>query len=239
MRFDIITIFPKIFDSYFNESILKRAIKNGLIKINIHNLRDFTADKHKKVDDKPYGGGAGMVLMAEPILRAVGVVKKGISAKNRKNKKPKIIVFSAKGRQFTQKIAQNLARQRSPIIFITGRYEGIDERVKTALKADEISIGRYVLTDGDVAAMAVISAVSRLLPGVIRFESLAEESYWESSLKAEEKSGSETVEYPHYTRPEVFKYKGKKYRIPKILLTGNHKKIQEWRRSKMKHKVAL
>lgn len=219
MRFDIITIFPKIFDSYFNESILKRAVKKDLIKINIHNLRDFAKDKHKKVDDKLYGGGAGMVLMAEPILRAVTAVKKTI-----KNKKIKIIVFSAKGKQFNQKIAQTLARQGDPIIFVTGRYEGIDERVKTALKAEEISIGQYVLTDGDVAAMAVISAISRLLPGVIKMESLEEESY----------RSEKSVEYPHYTRPEIIEYQKKKYRVPKILLTGNHKKIQEWRRKKMK-----
>lgn len=229
MRFDIITIFPEIFDSYFNESILKRAQERGLIKIKIHNLRDFTKDKYRKVDDKPYGGGAGMVLMAEPILRAVAAVQKNI-----KNKKAKIIVFSAKGKQFTQKIAQTLARQHNPIIFITGRYEGIDERVKTALKAEEISIGQYVLTDGDVAAMAVVSAISRLLPGVIRMESLEEESYWGSLLRVEEKSGGKTVEYPHYTRPEIIEYQKKKYRVPKILLTGNHKKIQEWRRKKMK-----
>lgn len=249
MRFDIITIFPKIFDSYFNESILKRAVKKGLIKINIHNLRDFAKDKHKKTDDKPYGGGAGMVLMAEPILKAVAAVKKIVSARSGrssrglspegsafggKNKKIKIIVFSAKGRQFTQKIAQTLARQRNPIIFITGRYEGIDERVKTALKAEEISIGQYVLTDGDVAAMAVISAVSRLLPGVIKMESLEEESYWGSLLLTEEKNNDKNLEYPHYTRPEILSYEGKKYKVPKVLLSGNHKKIGEWRIKKMK-----
>ena len=217
MRFDIITIFPKIFDSYFNESILKRAQKNRLVKIKIHNLRDFAEDKHKKVDDKPYGGGAGMVLMAEPILKAIAAVKKNI-----KNKIPKIVIFSAKGKQFTQKIAQTWARQDNPIIFITGRYEGIDERVKTVLKAEEISIGPYVLTDGDVVAMAVISAVSRLLPGVIKMESLQEES--------DEKS----LEYPHYTRPEILSYQGKKYVVPKVLLSGNHEKIGKWRRNKMK-----
>lgn len=238
MRFDIITIFPKIFDSYFNESILKRAQKNGLIKIKIHNLRDFTKDKHKKVDDKPYGGGAGMVLMAEPILRAVAAVKKII-----KNKKTKIILFSAKGRRFTQKTARTLARQDNPIIFISGRYEGVDERVKIALKTDEISIGPYVLTDGDVAVMAVISAVSRLLPGVIKTESLEEESYWDLGSRTSQNLGSRTsqnlqfadksVEYPHYTRPEIIKYQGRKYRVPKILLTGDHKKIEEWRKNKM------
>ncbi|MEK7146953.1 MAG: tRNA (guanosine(37)-N1)-methyltransferase TrmD [Patescibacteria group bacterium] len=217
MSFDIITIFPKIFDSYFNESILKRAQKSRLIKIKIHNLRDFTRDKHHKVDDKPYGGGAGMVLAAEPIIRAVAAVKKNI-----KNKIPKIVIFSAKGKQFTQKTAQTWARQGKPIIFITGRYEGIDERVKAVLKAEEISIGPYVLTDGDVAAMAVISAVSRLLPGVIKFESLKEES------------NEKSLEYPHYTRPEILRYQEKKYVVPKVLLSGNHEKIEKWRRNKMK-----
>ncbi len=241
MQFDIITIFPKIFDSYLNESIIKRAQKNKKIKINIINLRNFTTDKHKTTDEKPYGGGAGMVLMAEPLIKAVNHLKK-----SEKNKKIKIVVFSAKGKQFNQKIAYDWAKKYNRIIFITGRYEGIDERVKTILKADEISIGPYVLTDGDVAAMVVISAVSRLAPGVIKLESLEEESHWNLLLKKERKiPEGKGLEYPHYTRPEVIEYRNpafakgsggrsKKYSVPKVLLSGNHKKIEEWRKQHQK-----
>ena len=220
MSFDIITIFPRIFDSYFNESILKRAQKKKLVEIKIHNLRDFVKNKHKMVDDKPYGGGAGMVLMAEPILKAVSSIKK----KNHS----KIIILSAKGKQFDQKLAQKLSKS-DQLILISGRYEGIDERVKTVLKADEISIGPYVLTDGDVAIQVLLSAIVRLIPGVIKMESLKEESHRNSLIKGEKGKGE--LEYPHYTRPEVFTYKGKKYRVPKILLTGHHKKIAAWRKA--------
>jgi len=228
MKFDIITIFPHIFDSYLNESILKRAQKKKLISIKAHNLRDFTKDKHKTVDDKPYGGGAGMVMMAEPIIKAVDKIKN-----KKKNSKTKTVLFSAKGKPFNQKLAYNWAKKYEQIIFITGRYEGIDERAKTILRAEEISIGPYVLTDGDIAAMAVISAVSRLLPGVIKLESLQEESHWNLLLKKEKDSqGDQGLEYPHYTRPEIIKYGGKNYRVPKVLLSGNHKKIKEWRNNK-------
>jgi len=227
MQFDIITIFPKIFDSYLNESIIKRAQKNKKIKINAINLRDFTKDKHKKVDEKPYGGGAGMVLMAEPLIKAIEHLKK--------SKKSHLVVFSAKGRQFNQKIAYDWAKKYDRIILIAGRYEGIDERIKTILKADEISIGPYVLTDGDVAAMVVISAVSRLVPGVIRLESLEEESHWNLLLKKEAQvPEGKGLEYPHYTRPEIIKYKNKKYPVPKVLLSGNHKKIATWRKNHQK-----
>jgi len=238
MYFDIITIFPKIFDSYLNESILKRAQNKKIIQIKIHNLRDFTENKHKKVDDKPYGGGAGMVMMAEPIIKAVDKIKKNLKGSS------KVILFSAKGKFFNQKMAYDLAKKYKNLIFITGRYEGIDERVKKiienckparpagGLKIEELSIGPYVLTDGDVAAMTVISAVSRLVPGTINFESLQEESYFNSIIQSEAKKGVRGVEYPHYTRPEIILYKSKKYRVPKVLLSGNHEKIAEWRRAK-------
>jgi|SRR3989338_350861 len=238
MRFDIITIFPQIFDSYFGESILKRAQKNGKIEIVAHNLRDYTHDKHKSVDDTPYGGGAGMVLMVEPIIKAV---EKIVNRKSRSGGKTKIVILSAKGKQFNQKIAYDWAKKYDRIILVSGRYEGIDERVKSILRAEEVSIGLYVLTDGDVAAMAVVSAVARLIPGVIKLESLAEESHWNLLLKEEQSAGSQKLEargleYPHYTRPEVFEYKGKKYKVPKVLLSGDHKKIdiwrEEWRKSK-------
>src|SRR3989338_8100275 len=229
MIFHIITIFPKIFDSYFSESIIERAIKNKLVSVKFYNPRDFvkgSKSNYKPVDGKPYGGGAGMVFQAEPILHAFLKVEKKI-----KSKKKKIVIFSAKGKFFNQKMAYDWARKYEEIVFITGRYEGIDERVKFALKAEEISIGPYVLTDGDVAAMVVSSAVARLVPGVIRLESLKEESYWRVLLKKEKRGeiGENGLEYPHYTRPKVFEYKGKKYRVPKILLLGNHAKITEWR----------
>ena len=227
MKFDIITIFPDIFDSYFNESIIGRAQKSGKIKINIINLRDFAIGKHKTVDGKPYGGGAGMVLLTEPLIKAVDYVKK-----SGKNKKIKIVVFSAKGKQFNQKTAYDFAKKYNQIILISGRYEGIDERVKTILKADEISIGPYITMDGDVSAMIVVSALVRLIPNVINWSSLEDESFLRKIISQEAKTGE--LEYPHYTRPEVIKYRNKKYIVPKILLSGNHKKIEEWRKKNRK-----
>lgn len=223
MKFDIITIFPDIFNSYFNESIIRRAQKSGKISINIINLRDFSKDKHNTVDEKPYGGGAGMVLMAEPILKAVGK----IIGKKTNKLETKVVILSAKGKQFNQKIAYNLAKKYNQIIFISGRYEGIDERVKKILRADEISIGPYITMDGDVAAMVVVSTLTRLIPNVINWSSLEDESFLRKIISHEAKTGE--LEYPHYTRPEVLGYKGKKYRVPKVLLSGDHKKIAQWR----------
>jgi len=235
MNFRIITLFPESYDSYLNESILARAQKNKIINFSFYNPRDFVQPSksqkknnkpYLRVDDKPYGGGAGMVLQAEPILKAFSKIEKIV-----KDRKKKIVIFSAKGKIFNQKLAYDWSNKYEEIVFITGRYEGIDERVKKALKAEEISIGPYVLTDGDVAAMVVSSAVSRLIPGVIRLESLNEESHWNLLLKKEKTAsvGENGLEYPHYTRPEVLEYKGKKYRVPKILISGHHKKIEEWR----------
>jgi len=203
MRFHVITIFPNIFDSYFNESIIGRAIKNKIVLVNFYNPRDYVKgnkSNYKPVDGKPYGGGAGMVLQAEPILKAFSKIEEKI-----KNKKKKVVIFSAKGKLFNQKMAYDWAQKYEEIVFISGRYEGIDERVKLALKAEEISIGQYVLTDGDVVAMVVSSAVIRLIPGVIRLESLQEESHWNLLLKKEKdkKVGKNGLEYPHYTRPEI------------------------------------
>jgi tRNA (guanine37-N1)-methyltransferase len=232
MRFHIITIFPEIFDSYLNESILGRAIKNKLVSINFYNLRDAVKgnkSNYKPVDGKPYGGGAGMVLQAEPILKTFSKIEKKL-----KSKKRKVVLFSAKGKFFNQKMAYDWAQKYDEIVFITGRYEGIDERVRIALKAEEISIGPYVLTDGDIAAMVISSAVIRLIPGVIRLESLKEETHWNLLSKKEKdgKVGENGLEYPHYTRPEVLEYKGKKYKVPKVLLSGNHAKIEEWKKGR-------
>jgi tRNA (guanine37-N1)-methyltransferase len=217
MRFDIITIFPGIFNSYLNESILRRAQKRGLIKIKIHNLRDFTRDKHKKVDDRPFGGGPGMALKIEPLTRAISSLKSKV-----KSQKSKVIIFTPTGKQFDNKIAADLAKKNNQLILICGRYEGIDERVKkviqdTRYKVQEISIGPYVLTGGELAAMVLIDAVSRQIKGVLgKCESLEEKRFG--------------VGTPVYTRPEVFKHKGKTYQVPKVLLSGNHKKIDEWRK---------
>ena len=206
MHFDIITIFPNIFESYFNESIIKRAQKKNLVKINIHNLRDYTNDNHKTVDDRPYGGGFGMVLMVEPIMKAIKNIKK--------KKKNKIILLSAKGKKFDQKMAQKFSKL-DQLIIISGRYEGVDERVAKHIADEEISIGEYILTGGEVPAMVIIDAVTRLIPKVIKKGSLEQGSF------------------PQYTRPEKIIINNKERRVPKVLISGNHKKINEW---KEKHK---
>ena len=228
LQLDILTLFPKIINSYTEESILKRAQEKNLVKIAAHNIRNFSLEKHQKVDNRPYGGGAGMVLMALPVLRAVDHIKK--TAKT----KAKIIILSAKGKQFDQKMAQDLSRRYKHIILISGRYEGIDERVKKILRAKEISIGPFVMTDGDIGALAITSAVVRLLPGVLgNTKSLSEESFSKATIKNHKAlrlyGSTALTEYPHYTRPEILQYKGKNYAVPKILLTGDHNKIQAWR----------
>ena len=220
MRFDIITIFPKIFDSYFNESIIKRAQKRKLIKINIHNLRDFTNDKHKTVDDKPYGGGFGMVLMVEPIYKAIKKLKN-------KYKKSKIILLSPKGKKFNQEMAQKFTKL-DQLIIISGRYEGVDERVAKHIADEEISIGDYILTGGELPAMILVDAIARLIPGVISEGSLNEESF-SDNLKIKNLKLKINHEYPHYTRPEKIKINGKERRTPKVLLSGDHQKIKDWK----------
>ncbi|MEA2113096.1 MAG: tRNA (guanosine(37)-N1)-methyltransferase TrmD [Patescibacteria group bacterium] len=227
MKFDIITIFPDIFESYFNESIIKRARAKKIIQINIHNLRDYAADRHKTVDDRPYGGGAGMVFMVEPILKAVADLKKKLGKKS----KTKVVLLSAKGNKFDQKMAKKFSKLDN-LILISGRYEGVDERVAKHIADEEISIGDYVLTGGELPAMVVVDAVARLVPRVISDESLKEESFSEKSEEKFEIRNSKLKtrkEYPHYTRPEKIIINGKERRVPKVLLSGNHKKIKEWR----------
>lgn len=220
MNFHVVTIFPESLKSYIETSMLRKAVERKKVRINFYNPRDLTDDAHHTVDGTPYGGGAGMVLKAEPILKTVEKIKLKI-----KNKRSKIIILSAKGKQFTQKLARDWQKKYGHVVLIAGRYEGIDERVKTVLKAEEISVGPYVLTDGELPAGLIISAVSRLVPGVIKWESLEEESHWAETVSGEGK----LLEYPHYTRPEVITHKGKSYRVPKVLLSGNHAKIKEWR----------
>ena len=218
MQYDIITIFPKILDSYFNESILKRAQRDSLISIKTHNLRDYTKDKHKNVDDTPYGGGPGMVLMAEPIYRALKDIRK--SAKGGSafgGKKSKVIMLDPAGKQFNQKIAQAYSKL-DQLIFICGRYEGIDARVNKYID-EKISIGPYVLSGGELPAMLVTEATARLIPGYMgNPKSLVDESH-----------NDDMLEYPQYTRPEEIKINGKKISVPKVLLSGDHGKIKEWK----------
>lgn len=217
MKFDIITIFPEIFSSYFSESIIKRAQENKLIKIGIHDLRKFSTDKHKKVDDKAYGGGPGMVLKIEPIFKAVQFLKRKTNPPaGGEKRKARIVLFSTRGKKFDNKVAKRLAKY-DQLILICGRYEGVDERVAKYIADEEISIGDYILTGGELPAMIVVDSVSRHIPGVLgKQESL------------EEIKGS----YPVYTRPEIFVTNGKKWRVPEVLMSGDHKKIEKWRRGK-------
>lgn len=225
MRFDIITIFPDIFDSYLNESFLRRAQKKRLISITSHNLRNFTADKHHKVDDSPYGGGPGMVLKVEPIYKAVQSLKSKVESQK---SKVRTILFSLRGKKLDVKISKRLATY-DQLILICGRYEGVDERVARYVADEEISIGDYVLSGGELPALILIESVSRFLPGFLgKRESL------------EEFKGS----YPVYTKPAEFvvspKHMKRKlfprapalWKVPNVLLSGNHKKIAEYRQKK-------
>ncbi len=221
-HFNIITIFPKVFKEYFNTSIIGRAKKAGLIDIKIHDLRDFTNDKRKTVDDRPFGGGPGMVLKVAPIYKALRFIEK--------DKQTHKVLLTPKGQEFNQKKAKNFSKKNN-ITLIAGRYEAFDARVNNFID-EQISIGPYVLTGGELPAMIIVDAVCRLVPEVIEKASLKEETY--SSRLA---SGKKNTEYPQYTRPEVFKYKDKtdnlkKLKVPKILLSGNHKKIREWKQRK-------
>lgn len=246
--FDIITLFPKVFEEYFNQSILKRAQEKKLIKIKLHDLRNWTKDKRKTVDDKPYGGGPGMILKVEPLYLAIQDLTKKIKNKpknkDKNNKKDrndfKVILLSPQGKLFNQKKALRYSRLKR-IILICGHYEGFDSRIEKFID-EKLSIGEYVLTGGEIPAMVVVDAVSRLIPKVIKQESLKEESFNLSSQK----------EYPQYTRPSVFEYSVdnkktnnkqnkknkkkqiKKLKVPKVLLSGNHQKIKEWKIKKMK-----
>ena len=205
MKLDIITIFPTLFEGFLELSIIKRACTKQIVRINVVNLRDFAPDRHRTVDDRPYGGGAGMVMKPEPIFEAVDTVR---------SEKSHVILLSPQGQTFNQKKAQALAHH-SHIILICGHYEGVDERVRIGLADEEISIGDYILTNGNLAAMIVTDAVVRLLPGALGCEaSILEESFSDGLL-----------EYPQFTRPEVYRNMS----VPEVLLTGNHALIRNWR----------
>jgi tRNA (guanine37-N1)-methyltransferase len=209
MRIDILTIFPRMFDAVLNESMLKRAQKRGILKIIVHNIRDYTLDKHRKVDDRPFGGGPGMVMRPEPIFRAMEYIASKV-----KISKQKVILLSPQGKSLNQNLARRLSKYQH-LVLICGHYEGIDERVKKRFVDLEVSIGDYILTGGELPAMVLVDAVARLIPGVLgRKDSLTDETFQDNLL-----------EYPQYTRPAVYR----KMKVPAILLSGNHKKIKEWR----------
>lgn len=210
MRFHIMTLFPEIFNSYMDESIMKRAVEKGIIEVHIYNIRDFSNNKHKKVDDYPFGGGAGMVMTPQPIY---DTYKHIITTHNINN--PSVIYLTPKGKVYNQSMAKQMSLKED-IILLCGHYEGIDERIIDLIVTDEISIGDYVLTGGELPALIMIDSISRLIPGVLN----QEESFEEESFK------DNLLEYPHYTRPRDFEG----LKVPEVLLSGNHKKIDEWRR---------
>ena len=224
MNFHIITLFPESFTSYLNESILARAISEKKVKVTFYNPRDFAKvtkvqkaknKPYRRVDDLPYGGGPGMVIQAEPVVKAI---EKAVSKIN-KNKKAriKIIYLSPKGKQFDTDYAKVASKKYTDIVIISGRYEGIDERVNKIFKTEKITVGPFVLTGGELPAMIIMDCVSRQIDGVLGNK---------ASLEEERISSSEV-----YTRPEILEYKGKKYKVPPVLLSGNHKLIDEWRES--------
>ena len=208
MRFDILTLFPEMFSSPFKESILAKAIEKGLIEVRTINIRDFALDKHRIVDDAPYGGGQGMVMKVEPIARAIEQVKS-------EDPSVRTIYLTPEGKPLNEEMARQLS-SRSHLVLLCGRYEGVDERVRELFIDEEISIGDYVLTGGELAAMVLIDAVSRLLPGVLGSDRSAEEDSFFGSL----------LEYPQYTRPATFRG----HEVPEVLLSGNHQAISLWRR---------
>lgn len=234
MRIDIITIFPKVFKPILETSILKRAQKNGLVDIFVHNLRDYSKDKHRKIDDRPFGGGPGMVFKPEPVFKAVEYIKSKVRSQNpstslriprrspeRKSRELRIILLSPQGKKLNQALAKRLSKIKH-LILICGHYEGIDERVRVSLVDEEISIGDYILTGGELPAMVLIDSIVRLIPKALGDkDSASQDSFCEGLL-----------EYPQYTRPANFK--GMK--VPKILLSGDHQKITEWRK-KQAYKV--
>jgi tRNA (guanine37-N1)-methyltransferase len=216
--FDVITIFPEVINAYCAESILKRAIERGLVDIKVHNLRDFTTDKHKTVDDYPYGGGSGMVFKIEPVYYALERLKTD-------GQQRYTVLLSPQGETYTQSLAGEFSREQRRVVLICGRYEGIDERVRENLIDREVSIGDYVLTGGELAALVIIDSAVRLIPGVLGASESAQEDSFARGI----------LDYPHYTRPPDFR--GMK--VPELLLSGNHGEISRWRRKEAIRKTLL
>jgi tRNA (guanine37-N1)-methyltransferase len=217
MRWDVLTLFPQFFQAYLGESILKRAIDKGLIQVNVYNIRNFTSDKHRVVDDYIYGGGSGMLLKPEPFFKAIEFLKQD-------SVPAKVIYLTPQGTRFSQSLAEQFAKEDGRYILICGRYEGIDERVRTELVEQEISIGDYILTGGELAALVVIDTTARLIDGVLG----------QSSSKDEESFSFGLLEYPQYTRPREFRG----CKVPDVLLSGDHKKIAQWRKEAALKKTA-
>lgn len=213
MKIDVLTLFPAMFAGPLDESIIKRAREAGLLDLTIHNLRDYTHDRHKTVDDRPFGGGPGMLLKPEPIFEAVEAIAR---------EKTRVILMSPAGRSFSQAVAQELARM-DDLLIVTGHYEGFDERVREHLADDELSIGDYVLTNGALPAMVVVDAVTRLLPGVLGDDESSKEESFSGGL----------LEYPQYTRPAEFR----EMKVPEVLLSGNHAEIARWRAEQSKRRT--
>ncbi|HET7624505.1 MAG TPA: tRNA (guanosine(37)-N1)-methyltransferase TrmD [Verrucomicrobiae bacterium] len=213
MKIDVLTLFPAMFAGPLDESIIKRAREAGLLDLAIHNLRDYTHDRHKTVDDRPFGGGPGMLLKPEPIFEAVEAIAR---------EKTRVILMSPAGRPFSQAIAQELARM-DDLLIVTGHYEGFDERIREHLADDELSIGDYVLTNGALPAMVVVDAVTRLLPGVLGDDESSKEESFSGGL----------LEYPQYTRPAEYR----EMKVPEVLLSGNHAEIAKWRAEQSKRRT--
>ena len=211
MRFDILTLFPDIFGGYLRESILNKAIERNLVEVHLHNIRDWAADKHKSVDDRPYGGGPGMVMMPDVVVECVEAIRDAAAPKGR------LMMLTPQGRVWNQTLVERTAAEEERILLLCGRYEGFDERIRLILEPDEISIGDFVLNGGEVAAMAVVDSVIRLIPGVLG----AEESSGDDSFSGPNRR----LEFAQYTRPRV--YRG--LETPEVLLSGNHGEIAAWR----------
>src|SRR5687767_11899388 len=214
MQFEVFTLLPEVFPPYLDSSILQRARQRGLIDVRVHNIRDYTHDKHHTTDDTPYGGGGGMVMKPEPVFEAVESVL-GLTPNQTPDRSIPVILLTPQGRVFTQRVAEELAGHER-IALLCGRYEGVDERIREHLVTDEISVGDYVLTGGELPALIIIDAVSRLIPGVLGDPTGAEDDSHSMGL----------LEYPHYTRPPEFRG----WKVPDVLLSGDHAKIDKWRR---------
>jgi tRNA (guanine37-N1)-methyltransferase len=217
VRIDVVTIFPEAVKPFFGAALLGKAVERGLVDLHVHDLRDYTTDKHRKVDDEPYGGGPGMVMTPEPFFRAVDAI-----APERDRDDPRVILLGPQGRKLTQPVVRELA-QLPWIVLLCGRYEGVDERVAAKLADEELSVGDYVLAGGEAAALVVVDAVTRLLPGVVGEPGSIERESFEDGL----------LDHPHYTRPPEFRGD----RVPEVLLSGDHAAIERWRREEAERRT--
>lgn len=222
MRCDVLTIFPEFFREVFDFGIIRRARAAGIVEIGVHDIREYTLDKHRKVDDRPFGGGDGMVLMAEPIFRAIENLT-GTAKRDDYPSGTRVVMLSPQGRPLDQALAEELADEATHLILICGRYEGVDERVNEALVTDEISIGDYVLSGGEPAAIVVVDSIVRLLPNALGSETSAGNDSFSDGL----------LDCPHYTQPREFRG----MEVPEVLLSGNHAEVEKWRRAKALEKT--